>query len=182
MPRTAPLALALLLLVPAAARAGAQQGAAPRPATRAPAPSATAPRPLGAFLAERIDASALPVTDRVTDTDGTTYLVEFDRLVLSLRPDGRFRASVRFRRTLFSRDARGRERGTPLQTLTVAGPYEVAGSEIRFTPDSTRENRGLRMLAGRVESARRLSLPFSYRNGTVARERTLVLGRRDDIL
>ena len=39
----------------------------------------------GSYLALRIDQSPLPLADRVTDTDGTTYLIEFDRMVLSLR-------------------------------------------------------------------------------------------------
>jgi hypothetical protein len=138
--------------------------------------------PTGSFLADRIDASPLPVTDRVTDDDGTTYLVEFDRLVLALDPDRRFRASVRYRRTLWSRDARSRARGAPLQTLTVSGTYEIVDTEIRFTPDDAGQDRGLRMLAGRVESARRISVPFDYRNGNLERRRTLRLARRDDIL
>lgn len=165
--------LALLAGTLATARAGAQPSAPP---------SAPPARPLGSFLAERIDQSALPLADRVTDTDGTTYLVEFDRLVLSLRPDNRFRASVRYRRTLFSRDARSRGRAAPLQTMSVGGTYAIVNGEIQFTPDSTRESRGMRMLAGRVESGRRISVPFDYRNGNVERRRTLVLVRRDDIL
>ena len=40
---------------------------------------------IGAYLADRIDQAPLPMTDRVTDPQGTTYLVEFERLVLSLR-------------------------------------------------------------------------------------------------
>jgi hypothetical protein len=138
--------------------------------------------PTGSFLAERIDASPLPVTDRVTDDDGTTYLVEFDRLVLSLRSDRTFRASVRFRRTLWSRNAPSRSRGVPLQSLTVSGTYTIVHDTIRFTPDHSEENRGLRMLAGRVEGPRRISVPFDYRNGAVERRRVLALARRDDIL
>ena len=138
--------------------------------------------PTGSFLAERIDASALPVTDRVTDEDGTEYLVEFDRLILSLRADRTFRASVRFRRTLWSRNAPSRSRGVPLQSLTVSGTYTIVRDTIHFVPDNSEENRGLRMLAGRVESSRRISVPFDYRNGAVERRRVLALTRRDDIL
>lgn len=144
-----------------------------------------APRPaavVGTFMAARIDREAIPVTDRVIEADGTEYLIEFDRLILSLREDSRFRASVRFRRTLFANDPRGRARPTPLQSLTVTGTYEVVGTEIRFTPDDTEETRGLRMLAGTVRGARELSLPFSYRNGTRTRDRTLVMRKQDDIL
>lgn len=144
---------------------------------------AQAPRiSAGTFLAARIDRDSLPQTDRVVDDDGTTYLIVFDRLVLSLRDDNRFRASVRYRRTLYSADPRGRNRTIPLQTMTVTGTYEIVGTEIRFNPDPSADTRGLRMLAGTVVSAREISLPFHYRNGTQERDRTLVMRRNDNVL
>ena len=132
----------------------------------------------------RIDDAALPLADRVTDADGTTYLVEFERLVLSLRAGNRFRASVRFRRTLTTSDERTRtsSRTAPIQSMTVSGTYAVTGKEIRFIPDSTGDSRGLRMLGGTVIGPQRISLPFDYRNGAVQRHRVLELHRRDDIL
>ena len=136
----------------------------------------------GSFMAMKIDKAALPLSDRVTDDEGTTYLVEFERLVLSLRAGNRFRASVRFRRTIISSDPRAQARETPIQSLTVSGTYVVAGGELRFTPDSTGDGKGMRMLAGRVESKDRISVPFTYRNGSVQRRRVPELVRRDDIL
>jgi hypothetical protein len=136
----------------------------------------------GTFVASRIDRDSLPQTDRVVDDDGTTYLIVFDRLVLSLRADQRFRASVRYRRTLYSADPRGRGRTIPLQTMTVTGTYEIVGTEIRFTPDPSDDTRGLRMLAGTVVGPREISLPFQYRNGTRERDRTLVMRRNDNVL
>jgi hypothetical protein len=133
-------------------------------------------------MATRIDREALPLTDRVVDEDGSVYLIEFDRMVLALRADRTFRASVRYRRTLFSSDLRGRSRGAQLQNMTVTGTYEVEEGVIRFTPDPSNDTRGLRMLAGQVRSTRELIIPFSYRNGHQARDRTLVMARRDDIL
>ena len=138
--------------------------------------------PVGTFVAARIDREQLPVTDRVVDEDGTLYLIEFDRLVLTLRPDFSFRASIRFRRTLFAADSRGRSRATPLQSMTVTGRWDIGNTTIRFTPDPSSDSRGLRMLAGTVASLREMTVPFHYRNGTQERERTLVLRRRDDIL
>ena len=144
---------------------------------------AQAPRlAAGTFVAERIDREPLPQTDRVVDDDGTTYLIEFDRLILSLRDDGRFRDSLRYRRTLYAADPRGRDRRIPLQTMTVTGRYEIVGDSVRFTPDPSEETRGLRMLAASVVNARELSLPFHYRNGTRERDRTLVMRRNDNIL
>jgi hypothetical protein len=145
------------------------------------APPATA-QSTGAYLAMRIDTSALPLADRVTDDEGTTYLVEFEQLVLSLRSANRFRASIRFRRTMVSSDRRAQVRQAPLQTMSVTGRYEIIGSEIRFDPDSTGDGKGLRMLAGSIEGPRRITLPFDYRNGAVQRRRVLELHRRDDIL
>lgn len=138
----------------------------------------------GSYLALRIDQSPLPLADRVTDTDGTTYLIEFDRMVLSLRAESRFRAIVRFRRTLTSAagQARGSGRAAPLQTMTVTGRYTVTGTAIRFTPDTSDETRGLRILDGRIESRTRIAVPFDYRNGRVTRNRTLRLELRTDIL
>ncbi len=159
--------LALLIAAPL----GAQARSAARPAVAA-----------GTFVAERIDRDPLPQTDRVVDEDGTTYLIEFDRLILSLRDDGRFRASVRFRRTLYAADPRGRDRRIPLQTMAVSGRYAIVGDSVRFTPDPTEETRGLRMLAGSVVNAREIRVPFHYRNGTRERDRTLVMRRNDNIL
>lgn len=133
-------------------------------------------------MATRIDREQLPLKDEVVDEEGTLYLIEFDRLVLSLRDDATFRASVRFRRTLFAKDPRGRSRPTPLQNMTVTGTYVVQNGEIRFTPDASDETKGLRMLAGTVRSAAELEIPFHYRNGTRDRDRVLVMARRDDIL
>lgn len=139
---------------------------------------------VGSYLALRIDQSALPVTDKVTDTDGTTYLVEFDRLILSLRSGQRFRAVVRFRRSLTAAagQARAMARTVPLQTITVTGTYAVAGRILRFTPDPNGDARGVQMLDGTLESPRRISVPFDYRNGRVARRRTLHLEFRPEIL
>jgi hypothetical protein len=136
----------------------------------------------GAYLAMRIDSTVLPLSDRVTDDEGTTYLVQFDRLVLSLRSGNRFRASIEYRRTMVSSDRRAQLRQAPLQTMSVTGLYEVVGSEIRFDPDSTGDGKGLKMLAGTVVGPRRITLPFNYRNGSMERRRVLELHRRDDIL
>ena len=146
--------------------------------------AAARPQAVGSYLALRIDQAALPVTDRVTDTDGTTYLVEFDRLILSLRSGQRFRAVVRFRRTLTTAAGRAHAlaRTTPLQTMTVTGTYAVTGRTVRFTPDPNGDARGVQMLDGTLESPRRITVPFDYRNGRVARRRTLHLEFRPEIL
>jgi hypothetical protein len=139
---------------------------------------------MGAYLADRIDQAPLPMTDRVTDPQGTTYLVEFDRLVLSLRTGNRFRAVVRFRRTLTSvgGSTRTLARSTPVQSMTVNGTYTVVGRAIRFTPDPSADTQGLQMLDGTVESTSRIAVPFDYRNGAVTRRRVLRLTHAPNIL
>jgi len=144
------------------------------------APRAGQAQRAGSYLAMRIDNAPLPLADRVTDDDGTTYLVEFERLVLSLRSGNRFRAAVRFKRTLSTSGARSRQ--APIQSMTVTGRYEVTGTSIRFLADSSSEMRGVRMLDGTVEGPQRISVPFDYRNGAVERKRVLKLEFRGDIL
>ncbi|MBK7906280.1 MAG: hypothetical protein IPJ78_06930 [Gemmatimonadetes bacterium] len=143
-------------------------------------PRAAQAQRAGSYLAMRIDNAPLPLADRVTDDDGTTYLVEFERLVLSLRSGNRFRAAVRFKRTLSTSGARSRQ--APIQSMTVTGRYEVTGTSIRFLADSSSEMRGVRMLDGTVEGPQRISVPFDYRNGAVERKRVLKLEFRGDIL
>jgi hypothetical protein len=135
---------------------------------------------VGSYLAMRIDQSPLPLADKVTDEDGTEYLVEFERLVLSLRSGNRFRAAVRFKRTLATAGARSRT--APIQSMTVTGRYEITGTSIRFLADSTNEMKGVRMLDGTIEGPQRISVPFDYRNGAVERKRVLRLQFRGDIL
>lgn len=135
----------------------------------------------GSYLALRIDQSTLPLADRVTDTDGTTYLVQFERMVVSLRTGNRFRAAVRFRRTLTTSDARG-IRQAPIQSMTVTGRYEVTGDAIRFIADESKDLQGVQMLDGTVEGPRRIAVPFDYRNGAVQRRRVLRLEWRGNIL
>lgn len=139
---------------------------------------------MGAYLADRIDQSVLPMTDRVTDPQGTTYLVEFERLVLSLRSGNRFRAVVRFRRTLTAAggSTRSLARTSPVQSMTVNGTFAVTGSAIRFTPDPSADTQGLQMLDGTVESSGRIAVPFDYRNGAVTRRRILRLRHAPNIL
>lgn len=135
---------------------------------------------VGSYLALRIDQSPLPLSDRVTDDDGTTYLVEFERLVLSLRSGQRFRAAVRFKRTLATAGSRSRQ--APIQSMTVTGRYEIIGKSIRFVADSSSDTRAVRMLDGTIDGPQRISLPFDYRNGAVERKRVLRLQFRGDIL
>ena len=191
MVRLTQILVALVLVVGAAWPARAQVRRPPEPQQAGEVRRPTEPPnrevitevvPTGSFIATRIDRDSLPVADRVVDDDGTTYLIEFDRMVISLQPDFRFRANVRYRRTLYAGDTRGRQRPAPVQSMNVTGRYDVMTGAIRFIPDPSSDTRGLKMLSGTVLSGRELSIPFHYRNGTQERERTLVMQRRDNII
>jgi hypothetical protein len=143
-------------------------------------PLSASAQQVGSYLAMRIDQSPLPLADRVTDHDGTTYLVEFERMVVSLRSGNRFRAAVRFKRALSTQGSRTRD--AQIQSMTVTGRYEVTGTTIRFITDPSSETKGVRMLDGTVEGPQRISIPFDYRNGAVERSRVLRLQYREDIL
>ncbi len=145
-------------------------------------PATTHAQAVGSYLALKIDDAPLPLADRVTDTDGTTYLVEFERMVLSLRAGNKFRAAVRFKRSLTTADTRAGGRSAPIQSMTVTGRYEVTGKEIRFIADSSSDTKGVKMLNGTIDGPQRLSLPFDYRNGAAQRRRVLRLHFRNDIL
>lgn len=152
------------VVVPAALLLG--QG----PVTPPPGPA------LASYVSASVNGGKLPSVDRVTDTEGTQYLVEFDELVLALRARNEFRASLRYRQSLATKgSAITRE---PIQSMTVYGRYEVQGSALRFIPDPKRGGRGIEILDGTF-AAGRIDVPFWYRNGQVSRKAQVLL-KRDD--
>mgnify|MGYP001606893930 FL=1 len=110
----------------------------------------------------------------MSDRDGTQYVVEFDELVLALRPGYQFRAALRYRQTLALKGSSiGRD---PIQRMTVYGRYEVHGNALRFVPDPKRGGKGIEILDGTF-TAGRIDVPFFYRNGQVTRKAQMVLKR-----
>jgi hypothetical protein len=112
----------------------------------------------------------------VTDAGGTAYLVEFDELVLAIRPGMQFRAALRYRQTMATKgEAIGRD---PIQRMTVYGRYEARGNTLRFIPDPKRGGKGIEILDGTFAPGR-IDVPFFYRNGSVSRRAQVVM-KRDD--
>lgn len=146
----------LLLLIPAATPA---QGPA-----------------VASYVAATVNGGPLPSLDKVTDSEGSRYLVEFDELVLAIRPDHQFRAALRYRQTLAVKGSA--ISNDPIQRMTVYGRYEVAGNALRFIPDPKRGGKGLQILDGTFVPGR-IDVPFYYRNGQVSRKAQVVL-KRDD--
>lgn len=154
----------------AAASLAAAQGSASAPQPTSPGPATAS------YVAATVNGGKLPSTDQVTDADGARYLVEFDELVLSIRPNFQFRAALRYRQALAVKGiAMGRE---PIQSMTVYGRYEVRGSQLRFIPDPKRGGRGIEILDG-TYAGRTIQVPFWYRNGSVSRQAQVLL-KRDD--
>jgi hypothetical protein len=149
---------------------------------KAPAPAAVPARAaepaVASYVSQRLNAKPLPVTDRVTDDKGVQYLIEFDELILTIRPKHEFRAALKYRQTLASKGARiGQD---PLQKMTVYGTWSVVGTELRFVPDPKRGGEGLRILTGTFTGTR-IDVPFDYRNGSVTRRAAVTLVRDDHI-
>ena len=132
------VAVTLSAQAPTAAPAGAPQ--------RASEPA------VASYVSQRLNGKPLPVTDRVTDDKGVQYLIEFDELILTLRPKHEFRAALKYRQTLAAKGERiGQD---PLQKMTVYGTWSVVGTELRFVPDPKRGGEGLRILTGTFSGSR----------------------------
>jgi len=168
--------LILALIAVLASTARAQQ---PKPAAASAAASVagTAVGPaVASYVASTVNGGPLPSRDKVTDAGGTVYLVEFDELVLAIRPGMQFRAALRYRQAMATKgEAMGRE---PIQRMTVYGRYEAHGNALRFVPDPKRGGKGIEILDGTYGPGR-IDVPFFYRNGSVSRRAQVVL-KRDD--
>jgi hypothetical protein len=167
--------LATAALLALATAAGAQQAPA---ASKAPAKAAApAPRPdtglvMGSFMSQRIDGKPLPVTDLASDDQGVQYVIEFAQLVLAFKPNGEFRAALRYRQALAGKGQKLSQE--PLQKMTVFGTWSRDGQALRFVPDPKRGGEGLRILAG-VAAGRTVNVPFDYQNGRVTKRSTVTL-------
>ena len=165
-----------LLLLLSATSLGAQ--AAPQVAPPTPPATGRAEPANGAYQSSRINGKPLPMMDRATDENGAQYLIEFDELILAIRPNHEFRASLRYHQTLASKGSRiSRD---PIQKMTVYGAWGMVNGELRFVPDPKRGGTGLRILNGTV-NGRQINVPFDYRNGSVQRQATVLLIKNDNI-
>lgn len=134
---------------------------------------------VASYLSWRLNGKPLPFADRATDDAGVQFLIEFDELILTLRGNHEFRASLRYRQTLASKGDRIKR--DPIQKMTVYGSWSVIGRGLHFTPDPKRGGSGLSMLTGTFAGPR-IEVPFDYRNGTVTRRASVVVVRNDNII
>jgi hypothetical protein len=150
------------------------------PAAAHPVAPARAVEPaIASYVSLRINGKPLPMTDRANDDKGVQYLIEFDELILAIRPNHEFRAALKYRQTLAAKGAQvGQD---PLQKMVVYGTWAVVGTELRFVPDPKRGGNGLRILTGTFHG-REIDVPFDYRNGSVSRRAAVVLILDDHII
>ncbi|HLA89599.1 MAG TPA: hypothetical protein VJL28_04090 [Gemmatimonadaceae bacterium] len=152
------------------------------PAPAGQSPAAAAPRPaepaIASYVSARLNGKPLPVADKATDSTGVQYLIEFEELILTIRPNHEFRAALRYRQTLATKGERLSQ--DPIRKMTVYGSWSAAGNALRFVPDPKRGGGGLTILAGTFSGAR-IEVPFDYRNGTVTRRARVLLVRDDKI-
>jgi|APGre2960657468_1045069.scaffolds.fasta_scaffold11654_4 hypothetical protein len=137
-----------------------------------PKPAADTGLVMGTFVSSRLDGKTLPVRDLATDDQGVQYLIEFAQLVLSLKENGEFRASLRYKQTIARKGERTSDE--PLQKMTVYGSWVREGVSVRFVPDPRRGGEGLRILAG-TAAGKRITVPFDYQNGRIARRANVLL-------
>jgi hypothetical protein len=130
------------------------------------------------YVSKTINTKPLPMIDRASDDKGVQYLIEFDELILTIRPNHEFRAALRYRQTLASKGSQLTQ--DPLQKMVVYGTWAAAGNQLRFVPDPNRGGDGLRILSGTFKD-REIDVPFDYRNGSVSRRANVVLIRDDHI-
>ncbi len=184
MKRSVTLAATLLLAWSASHAQSAKPKAAITAATAAEAPqtvakpTAPAEPTTGSYQSSRINGKPLPVTDLASDDEGVQYVIEFDELILSIRPGREFRAALRYRQSLAAKgDKLAR---APVQKMTVYGTWATVGNALRFVPDPKRGGQGLQMLDGTF-GANTINVPFDYRNGSVRRRANVVLAYNPNI-
>lgn len=153
--------------------------AAPRQAARTAAGAAGAPSALvGSYEATRVNRKAVPTADRVDATAGYEHAVRLEEMILALRADQRFVATVKYHQSMVRKRAKAEE--SPLMTAAVRGRYEVRGTTIRFVPDPDAKGKRVRPVDGAI-AGRRITVPFDYRSGAVTRKFIVDFDRNENI-
>jgi hypothetical protein len=122
-------------------------------AAQAPAPQ------MGVYAAQRVNAQRLPMTDEVIGDDGFTNAVRLHDMTIRLRPNGRFVATLSYRRAILTK---GEKIETArLQNETWQGAYTRSGAALRFVPDKNGE-RKVEPFNGSVTASGRINVAFIY--------------------
>lgn len=118
--------------------------------------------PTGLYVANRLNAHALPRIERVPSNAGWEHWFKLERGLVTLRPDGRFIASFRYYRQ--HKTLKAAVRPGPLLNETYKGKYSVRGTQITFTPDKTKQVKRSQPIIGTI-SGQKLSIPYIVAEG-----------------
>ena len=118
--------------------------------------------PTGLYVANRLNAHALPRIERVPSNAGWEHWFKLDRGLVTLRPDGRFIASFRYYRQ--HKTLRAAVRPGPILNETYKGKFSVRGTQITFIPDKTKQVKRSQPIIGTI-SGQKLSIPYIVAEG-----------------
>lgn len=137
------IARRLLLTALGALGAGGGRGPAPRAALPAPAD----PRVAGVYRLERVNGRALPTSDRLAGAAGYELVGRVDRVLLNLRPSGRFSVVVHYQYAHVLAGARV-PFGDEWADADAAGAWTVRDGRVTLQPDPSRRGRAAPALSG----------------------------------
>ena len=118
--------------------------------------------PTGLYVANRLNAHALPRIERVPSNAGWEHWFKLERGLVTLRPDGRFIASFRYYRQ--HKTLRAAVRPGPILNETYKGKFSVRGTQITFIPDKTKQVKRSQPIIGTI-SGQKLSIPYIVAEG-----------------
>ena len=124
--------------------------------------SASSALPTGLYVANRLNAHALPRIERVPSNAGWEHWFKLDRGLVTLRPDGRFIASFRYYRQ--HKTLKAAVRPGPILNETYKGKFSVRGTQITFIPDKTKQVKRSQPIIGTI-SGQKLSIPYIVAEG-----------------
>jgi len=140
---------------------------------KAAPPVAAAPLS-GLYVATRLNYQPLPRIERVPSTDGWEHWFKLEEGLITLRPDQRFIASFRYYRQHVRPGSPVRP--GPLLNESYKGRYSLKGTTITFTPDKTKQTRGVKPIVGTLTTAQ-LTIPYIVAQGQSAHPLRLDLRR-----
>jgi hypothetical protein len=141
------------------------------------APAQQQPALPGVWQAMRVNEQALPMTDRVVGEDGFTHVVRLHEMLIRMRANGRFQATLRYRRAILQKGEK--IENVPLQNDLWAGTYTLTGTHLHFVPEK-QGKRQVQPFEGEVQS-KHITVGFDYEIVT-RKHYTLELARNDSIL